>query len=749
MMFALLNWIHPIATDIDHSKLIYDRHDEVMRAFLTQDDKWRMKTELDEISPELQKAIIFKEDKYFYYHFGINPLAIVRALYNNVTQGRRTSGASTITMQVARMLHPKARTYRSKFIEMFRALQLELYYSKKEILQLYLNLVPYGGNIEGVKSASQLYFEKAPEQLSLAEITALSIIPNRPTSLKLGEENDYIREERNKWLKRFKEAALFPEEIIEDALLEPLIVKRHDAPQRAMHFSTRLKYQHPYLDNIKSTIDLNQQIKVEQLVKNYVNRLRGIDVHNAAVLVVDNETAEVIAYVGSADFYNESDAGQVDGIRAWRSPGSTLKPLIYGLAFDEGHITTHTQVSDVPVNYAGYSPGNYKDEYKGSVTIKEALAQSLNIPAVVTLDKMGHQVLIESLISAGFQSIQQQEKGLGLAIALGGCSVSLEELTGLYTAFSQEGSYRRLRHLKDARESRSTQLLSPSAAYIITDMMTGLTRPDFPESWRSAMDAPHIAWKTGTSYGRKDAWSIGYNKKYTVGIWTGNFSGRGVPELTGSQIATPLLFDVFKELDAVNEEKWFAAPDELKYRWVCSSTGDIPTETCDDQILDLYLPMVSAHKKCRHTVEVHVSADESHSFCPLCLPDIGYKKKSYPNLAAEIISYYDEAHIHYEKIPAHHPDCEKWADAGQLEISSPTHGISYLIDPEDNTELMLYSHTAADVQNIYWYLNETFYATAAAGERLFFSPSPGENLITCVDDRGRKSEVKIKVEFLN
>jgi penicillin-binding protein 1C len=309
-----------------------------------------MYTELEEISPELKKAIIFKEDKYFYFHPGINPVSVFRAAFMNLKEKRRTSGASTITMQVARLLEPKERTYKNKLIEVFRAFQLELLLTKDEILQLYLNLVPYGGNIEGVKSASIIYFQKMPDHLSIAEITTLAIIPNRPVSMRLGMNNEYIRQQRNKWLNRFRKAKLFKDEYIADALEEPLNASRNPVPRLAPHLSYRLKYMYPSKNNIKASIDPELQRKAERIVANYSRGLYFQNIKNATALVIDNESRKAIAYVGSADFNNDEDGGQVDGIPAIRSPGSTLKPLLYGLAMDLGIVTPKTVIADVPVS---------------------------------------------------------------------------------------------------------------------------------------------------------------------------------------------------------------------------------------------------------------------------------------------------------------------------------------------------------------------------------------------------------------
>ncbi len=411
LLFFLLNWIFPLPDKIEYSTIITDNKGNIVNAFLTKDQKWRMKTELTEISPLLRKTIIAKEDKYFYAHPGVNPFAVIRAFFNNIFKMKITSGASTITMQVARALEPGKRNIGSKIREMFRAFQLELKYSKNEILQMYLNLVPYGGNIEGVKAASLLYFNKNPDHLSLAEITALSIIPNRPSSLVIGKNNDRIIKERNRWLKKFARDRVFSEKEIQDALAEPLTATRGTVPHYIPHLSYKLKQQGGSI--IKTNIDLNTQLKTEKLVQDYVRALRLRNIKNAAVEIIDNKTHKVITYVGSSDFKDSTDGGQVNGADAVREPGSTLKPLLYAMCFDEGLLTPKMVITDVPVNYEGYAPENYDQKFNGYITVEYALEHSLNIPAVKSLKMLGYEKLIRKLIRLQFQTNKKGSEEIG------------------------------------------------------------------------------------------------------------------------------------------------------------------------------------------------------------------------------------------------------------------------------------------------------------------------------------------------
>lgn len=744
-----LDLIFPLQTNPQYSTLITDSDGRVLHAFLNSQDKWRMFTELQEISPKLEKAIIFKEDKWFRWHFGINPIAIFRAGFRNVITGRRTSGASTISMQVVRLLYPKERTYLNKLTEIFRALQLELHYSKDEILQLYVNLVPFGSNIEGIKSASILFFKKSPEVLSLAEITTLTIIPNRPSSLRLGTNNSLILKERNKWLKSFQQAGIFDSQTIEDALSEPLNAVRNEAPKLAPHLSVRLQKEYKTIPNIHTSIIRNKQLQIEQIVKNYVSRLFSMNIHNAAAIVINNQTHQVEAYVGSSDFYNPADGGQVDGIQAIRSPGSTLKPLLYATAFDKGIITPKTAINDVPTNFGGFEPENFDKLFHGKVSIEYALANSLNIPAVKVLKEVSTPVFIEKLKKSDFQAIRKNSSKLGLSLILGGCGVTLEELSNLYASFANQGYYAKAKFLKNFSDEavKGEAIVSPESSFLITQILNQVTRPDLPNNYDYTYRMPKIAWKTGTSFGKKDAWSIGYNAKYTIGVWVGNFSGQGVPELSGANIATPLLFDIFNFTDYNSSEKWFRTPENVSMRKVCAESGDLPEDFCTHQIIDYYIPGVSKMTRCNHLKNIWVNPSETMSFCNRCLPSEGVIQKLYPNLSPELVRFYETRHINYQKIPPHNPDCTRIFNDNAPVISFPTDGSEYFMSKEDNPELLLDCQVNNGVKEVYWYINDKLFKKVPANQNVFFKPEAGKIKISCSDDRGRNTDIWITVKW--
>ncbi len=747
LSFLLLNWIFPLPDKVEYSTIITDSKGEVINAYLTSDQKWRMKTELEEISPLLRKTIIAKEDKYFYSHPGVNPFAVTRALFKNIFRMKRTSGASTITMQVARALEHRKRNIFSKIAEMFRAFQLEWKYDKDEILQLYLNLVPYGGNIEGVKSASQLYFRKNPDHLSLAEITALSIIPNRPSSLVIGKNNDRIIEERNRWLRKFASDKIFTAKEIEDALAEPLNATRGVVPHYIPHLSYKLKKQGGHI--IKTNIDLNTQLKTEKIVEDYIRAQRLRNIKNAAVVIIDNKTHKIITYAGSSNFNDTLDGGQVNGANALRQPGSTLKPLLYAMCFDEGLLTSKTIMTDVAVNYEGYAPENYDEKYNGYVTVEYALEHSLNIPAVKGLKMLGHEKLIQKLSTCNFKQIQKDQRKLGLSMILGGCGTTLEELTGLFAAFANNGVYISPSFIQSDTIHRQTMVVSPASCFMINEILSKVNRPDFPLNWTATERMPKIAWKTGTSYGRKDAWSIGYNKNYTIGVWTGNFSGVGVADLSGANIATPLLFKIFNTIDYDSDAEWFTQPEDCDIRQVCSETGLVPAEHCSNRVTDYFIPLISSTQVCNNRQEIMIDPGEKISYCKSCAPEAGYKKKWYKITEPDMQAWLEENHIGYEKIPAHNPDCELIFKGNAPVINSPVNGTEYLISKKDPEPLQLVCKTANDVSKVYWYINNKFYKSCNAGEKQFFVPDEGPVKISCTDDKGRNRDIKITVKYVN
>lgn len=862
VLLGTLDWLFPLPALPPASPVVLAADGSVLHAYLSPDQKWRLPAALRDITPTLRRALVAKEDRWFYWHPGVNPLALLQAAGRNALGRGRRTGASTITMQVARLLEPKERTVGGKLREMLRAVQLEAHYSKDEILQLYLNLVPYGSNVEGVKSAALLYYGQPPHYLSLAQTVTLTIVPNNPTGLAPGRHNAALLAARNKWLRRLGAEGVFPAQDVENALQEPLLARRRPAPRLAPHLSRRLVQQWyragsnggsattsgrqsrgegagrlnfgtagdatasnrgttsaaplsllAEAGGIRSTLVRGVQAKAEDLTRQYVRRLAPLGITQAAVLVVDNRTHTVQAYVGSADFRDAGHQGQVDGIRAVRSPGSTLKPFLYAVAMDQGLVTPKRVLPDVPTNFGGFRPENFDKHCQGEVTLERALAFSLNIPAVHVLQQVGVGEFAGQLRRAGFRTVARQAPQLGLSTILGGCGASLEELVGLYSALANEGRYAPLRftasataggfaspaaasksakkpraggstaipaanfspsrkttaeattsrsnraapHLsaksKERGPTEEVRLVSESAAYLVTDILSQLVRPDLPVGHENALRLPHIAWKTGTSYGRRDAWSIGYNRHYTIGVWVGNFSGQGAPALTGTDVATPLLFDLFNTLSYNDGAEWYAPPAGLDFRLVCPVTGQVPGAHCPDQVMDYFLPGLSDVRRCEHQQEVFVAADGAVSYCRACLPAAGYRRVLYPNFLPEVLAFKAAQGLPHALRPPHNPACTlvRAADAAPDQaprILSPAAHAEYVLDGHDSQQLQLRCAAWSDVRQVYWYANDQFVRAAAPTEAVFIRPQAGPLKISCADDHGRNTNVQVLVERL-
>jgi penicillin-binding protein 1C len=701
---------------------------------------------LEEISPELIRAIVEKEDSWFHWHFGLNPVSIVRALYKNLTRGEKISGASTITMQVARLLEPKDRTYWNKIIEVFRAFQLELRYSKKEILEIYLSLLPFGGNIEGVKSAAYIYFDRPPDKLSLAQSILLAVIPNDPNSLRLDRSNDEIIKKRNYWITKFKNENLFTQSNLNDALEEPVETNRFEIPTIAPHFCYFIKER--YNKNIiKTKLDISIQQTAENILLRHVKRIFYKGITNGAVLIVDNKNSSVVGYCGSADFYDDGSFGQVNGITAVRSPGSTLKAALYAYAFDKGTLTPQMKLADIPIDFNGYQPENYDLKFYGNVSAEFALVNSLNIPAVSLLQNTGSTNFINLLESCGFEKIQELKDKLGLSLILGGCGVTLEELTRLFSSFASRGKlYPLVYDQSDSEFQDGTEIFTEASSYLIADILSGMNRSDVA-NLSNYSKLPRFAWKTGTSYGKRDAWAIGFNPNYTIGVWIGNFNGRGSPNLSGAEVAVPLLFDLFNAIDYDADVKWFDIPKDLFSRKVCSESGLLSTQYCKKVIDDFAIQDNSHNEMCNIHKPVYVNLDETIQYCTECLPANNYNKVVYTIYQPEMTVWFAENNYNFSSPPPHNRNCNaKFSEAGPR-ILSPTEDYEYFIEENSNQEIVLLAASDGRVNTHYWFVNDAYFAKTKPGEKIFLKPETEELKITCLDDKGRDESIKVSIKY--
>ncbi len=764
-LFLLVNWCFPLPKEKlqpPTSTVVLDRNGEWLRAFTAPDDMWRLpETSLDAISPRFQTAMLTYEDQWFYHHWGINPVALTGAAFDNLKAGKIVRGGSTITMQLARLMEPKDRTLPNKLIEMFRALQLELTYTKSEILTYYFNMLPYGGNIVGSAAASRLYFNKPQSALSLGEAALLAAIPNSPERLRPDRFPERARKARKKVLLRMKDAGEISEQRLQEALQEPIPAERYPLPFKAPHLSRLLTNKQSsivseHVENqwIHTTIDQRYQDTAERILRERLRPLQGQGVSTGAVVIIDTKSHEVLAMVGSHDFFDKPSAGQVNGTLALRSPGSTLKPFIYALAIDKGLITPQTLVFDVPVDYVGYSPVNYDEKFTGYITAREALARSLNVPAVNLYAKMGKNQLYGFLKQAGISTLSDQEE-YGLSLILGGCGINLLELTNLYAGLANMGEFAPY-HLivnrdtkgKKRKKASTSRLLQPETSWIVTEMLTTLKRPDFPESFEHTGTMPRVAWKTGTSYGHRDAWSIGYSPELTIGVWIGNFNGTGAPILSGAEAAAPILFALFTALSGEKAHQWFTEPANLKTRLVCALTGLPVSPHCLTSVSDIYIPGVSAVRECHIHKSIQVDIATGERLCSSCRPGRQFREETIALWPAEVATWLNANGFAVSELPAHNADCTRPLAGTQPVILSPARDTVYKIRsnvPTEYQKIRLSASVSGDTQEIFWFLNGELIFKGQAVEPTFLTPVVGKHELTCIDGAGRSTSLPLTI----
>ena len=536
------------------SVTVLDRNDQLLRAYTTVDERWRLPVEVSDVDPQYVRTLLSFEDRRFYLHPGIDPISTLRAMAQFVRHGRIVSGSSTLTMQVARLLDGvHERDAGGKLRQMLRALQIERNFSKSAILRLYLNLAPFGGNLEGVRSASLAYFGTEPRHLSPAQIAVLVAIPQAPESRKPDRFPEAALRARNRVLERAARAGVMTRVEVALAKHEPVPQQRRDFAKLAAHLSDAEREANPTQLVHRLTLDVKAQTSLELLARDHARTLgHGV---SAAIIAVEHSSGNVLAEVGSAGFLDSERAGAVGMAHAVRSPGSTLKPLIYGMAFEAGLAHPNTVIEDMPTRFGTYVPKNFDRDWHGAVTMREALAQSLNIPAVSTLEAVGVPKFFARLKTAGLEPQLPGQSEPSLAIALGGLGLKLSDLAQLYAGIARGGETVGLKHRRgepDAAPSRTARILTPVAAWYVTDILRHAPAPAHAKTGQ-------IAFKTGTSYGTRDAWAVGFDGRHTIAVWVGRADGASVAGLAGRAAAAPLLFDAFHRL-AEKRTPFLSAP---------------------------------------------------------------------------------------------------------------------------------------------------------------------------------------------
>jgi penicillin-binding protein 1C len=527
----------PLGQGLETSRVVLDREGRLLRAYATSEGRWRLPAGAEDVDPRFLKLLLAYEDKRFYEHNGVDPLALGRAAFQLVTQGHIVSGGSTLTMQVARLLEPREhRSLTAKLRQITRALELEHALTKGEILSLYLTLAPYGGNLEGIRAAALAYFGKEPRKLSLGESALLVALPQSPELRRPDRFPEAARAARDRVLDRAAAAGAVPRDEIARAKAAPVPRERKPLPVLAPHAADQIVAGEPDRRVHRLTIDAGLQKILQDLARERAHAL-GPQI-SVAILAVDNDSGEVRARVASADYFDERRAGQVDMTQALRSPGSTLKPFIYGLGFEDGLLHPETLIDDKPARYGSYTPENFDLTFQGTVTARRALQMSLNVPAIAVLGQVGVSRLSARLAQIGAALVLPKGEAPGLAVGLGGVGVKLSDLVMLYTGLARLGAALPLVEREDAVRSGPRRLLDPVAAWYVGNILIGAPPPDNALPGR-------IAFKTGTSYGYRDAWAVGFDGRMTIGVWVGRADGVPAPGLVGRAAAAPILFDAF------------------------------------------------------------------------------------------------------------------------------------------------------------------------------------------------------------
>ena len=547
----------PLPKARDTSTLVVARDGTPLRAFADRNGVWRYPANADTVSPLYLQALLNYEDRWFWRHPGINPWALVRAGGQWLGGGRIVSGGSTLTMQVARILDPHSRTPWGKAKQLLRALQLEAHLSKREILQLYLERAPFGGTIEGVEAASWAYLGKPASRLSQAEAALLAVLPQSPSRLRPDRHPEAARRARDKVLQRMVALQVWSQPQVDDARIEAVVARSLKPPLSAALLAQRLHQADPRAARIVSSIDPQLQRTLEDRVSAYFSSLP--ERTSAALLVVDNATMQARAYVGSVTFADQQRLGHVDMVQAWRSPGSTLKPFLYGLALDDGLIHSESLLVDAPQTFGGYRPGNFDSAFNGPVGAAEALRLSLNVPAVDLLDRVGPVRFSARLANGGIELKYPSGGRPNLAMILGGTGARLEDLVGAFASFNRQGLAGRVRYT-DAAPLVDRRMMSPGAAWILREILEANPRPGYSLGTFDVGSRPRVAWKTGTSYGYRDAWAIGGTRRYTVGVWVGRPDGTPLPGQYGAVTALPLMFEVIDSLPRARSDGVPAPP---------------------------------------------------------------------------------------------------------------------------------------------------------------------------------------------
>ncbi|WP_320969803.1 penicillin-binding protein 1C [Bacteroides nordii] len=736
---------------VPYSTVVTDRNNELLGARIALDGQWRFPPRTT-TPAKIQACFIEFEDNHFFHHWGVNPVSIGRAAYQNLKAGRVISGGSTITMQTIRLARNNPRTFSEKFIEMIWATRLEFRYSKEKILSLYVSHAPFGGNVVGLDAAAWRYFGHSADDLSWAEAAMLAVLPNSPAMIHLSKSRQALLDKRNRLLTRLHTKGVLDDSSYELALSEPLPQEPKPLPQIAPHL-TDYFYQTRNGNYSVSTIDRGIQLQIEELIERWNGEFSRSDIRNIAILVIDVQKNQPIAYCGNVHFNKTNSGNQVDIIRSPRSTGSILKPFLYYAMLQEGSILPHTLLPDIPININGFAPQNFSQQFEGAVPASEALARSLNIPTVTMLQRYGVPKFYNFLKQTGISTLTRPASHYGLSLILGGAEGTLWDITCTYTDMARclkgldktDCSLLLSDSAHNASSVVPTSSFSPCAVWQTFEAIKEVNRPEEID-WRTIPSMQTIAWKTGTSYGFRDAWAVGVTPRYAVGVWVGNATGEGKPGLVGARTAGPVMFDVFNLLPS---SPWFVRPSEgFVDAEVCHLSGHLKGRFCEETDTILILPAGLKTEACPYHHRINLSADGTQRIYESCINTEAAIQKNWFTLPPVWEWYYKQRHPEYKTLPPFKPGCGEDILRPMQFVYPTMNARIFLPRQMDGSKSQLTFELVHSVPKatVYWHLDNNYLAETQDFHKISLLPSSGKHTMTAVDNEGNTVSVTFFVE---
>jgi penicillin-binding protein 1C len=752
------------------SMVLEDKDGNLLGARIAKDGQWRF-PQNDSVPDKYAQCLIEFEDRHFYHHLGVNPFSLGRAIVQNVKNQRVVSGGSTITMQVIRMARKnKPRSILTKIVEAIMATRLEITHSKRNILSLYASNAPFGGNVVGLEAASWRYFGKNPKLLSWAEAATLAVLPNSPALIHPGRNRQALLAKRNRLLDRLQLRGVADKTTIELAKEEPLPEQPLTLPQLAPHLLDRAFLENIFKTNnrsrVRTTLNFEYQKQINRILSIHHNTLVSNGIHNVAALILDIESGQVVAYCGNVEKAGKDRGEDVDVIKSPRSTGSILKPFLYAMAQQEGEILPNSLLTDIPTEIGGYHPENFNETYDGLIPARRALARSLNIPYVRLLNQYGLEKFYHHIKKFGITSFTKSPDHYGLTMILGGGEGTLWEITNAYAAMARTAkhwyTFQNKYSVNDWKPANyifkndknkksdiqnTPPVLSAGAAWLTLDAMKEVERPDGEGNWELFQSSKTIAWKTGTSFGFRDAWAVGVTPQFAVGIWVGNADGEGRQGLVGIEAAAPVLFDIFNFLPSAGE--WFNPPyDDMVKIEVCKKSGFRASVLCEKDTIWAAKNGIKA-KTCPYHQTIHLDKTEKNQVSSECEQPSNMVHKSWFVVPPLEEYYFKSKNPQYLPPPQYRADCslsQNKINPMQLIYPKSVTKIYLPIDVDGKLSNAIFrvAHRQATTQ-IYWHLDNEFVGTSQTFHQLALTPSVGKHVLTLVDQYGNRLEQKFEI----